>query len=159
MKRLRISALEICSKLAASDHPGDDADAPRYLLINYRLADLLLRVSSKDRKGTLQKAREAYERYLSLLDQYEILTGVEKKLYSAYTEYPSTFSTINNTDPNARRGAKIANFKLEKELKQKLEVIPTYRMTEAKIMLTPPSSQPKVQPTSRMTTTPSASLN
>ncbi|KAI9053194.1 hypothetical protein LZ554_003460 [Drepanopeziza brunnea f. sp. 'monogermtubi'] len=94
----------------------------QYLLINYRLADLILRVSSKNRKGTLQQAREAYERYLSLLDHYEILTGAEKKLYNAYTEYPTTFSTINNSDPNARRATKIANFKLEKELKQKLEV-------------------------------------
>ncbi|PBP21905.1 type 2A phosphatase-associated protein 42 [Diplocarpon rosae] len=93
----------------------------QYLLINYRLADLFLRVSGGDRKATLQKARDAYERYLSLLDQYEILTEPQKKLYTIYTEYPTTFSTINSSDPNARRGAKIANFKLEKELKSKLE--------------------------------------
>jgi len=95
---------------------------PRYLLINYRLADLILRLSSKDRKSTLQKAREAYERYLSLLDNYEILSTADKKLYNNYTESPTTFSTISTTDPNARRGAKIANFKQEKELKKKLEV-------------------------------------
>jgi immunoglobulin-binding protein 1 len=39
-----------------------------------------------------------------------------------YTESPTTFSTISTTDPNARRGAKIENFKLEKDLKKKLEV-------------------------------------
>jgi len=95
---------------------------PRYLLINYRLADLILRLSCKDRKSTLQKAREAYERYLSLLDHYEILSTADKKLYNNYTESPTTFSTISTTDPNARRGAKISNFKQEKELKKKLEV-------------------------------------
>jgi hypothetical protein len=100
---------------------GNVLTFPRYLLINYRLADLILRLS-KGRKTTLQKAREAYERYLSLLDHYEILSTVEKKLYNEYTESPITFSTISTTDPSARRAAKIANFKLEKELKKKLEV-------------------------------------
>ncbi|KAL5330412.1 hypothetical protein ACEPPN_003939 [Leptodophora sp. 'Broadleaf-Isolate-01'] len=95
----------------------------QYLLINYRLADLILRISSKDRKSTLQRAREAYEKYLSLLDHYEILDTAQKKLYSDYTEYPKTFSTINNADPSLRRGAKIANFKLEKELKSKLDFL------------------------------------
>ena len=94
----------------------------RYLLINYRLAELIQRVSSKDRKGVLARARDAYERYLSLLDHYEILSSADKKLYQDYTESPTTFSTISSTDPNVRRGAKIANFKQEKELKKKLEV-------------------------------------
>ena len=94
----------------------------RYILINYRLAELILRVSSTDRKAILHKGREAYERYLSLLENYEILSTAEKKLYQSYTENPTTFSTISTTDPNARRRTKIANFKQEKDLKQKLEV-------------------------------------
>jgi immunoglobulin-binding protein 1 len=98
------------------------ANLGRYLLINYRLADLIIRLSSKDRKTTLQKAREAYERYLTLLDHYEILSTPDKKLHNNYTEAPTTFSTISTKDPNARRDAKIANFKQEKELKKKLEV-------------------------------------
>jgi immunoglobulin-binding protein 1 len=96
----------------------------RYLLINYRLADLILRLGSKDRKSTLQKARETYERYLTLLDHYEILSIANKKLYHDYIESPTTFSTISTKDPHARRDAKIANFKQEKELKKKLEVCP-----------------------------------
>lgn len=59
---------------------------------------------------------------MSLLDHYEILSTADKKLYKTYIESPTTFSTISITDPNARRGAKIANFKLEKELKNKLDV-------------------------------------
>jgi hypothetical protein len=96
--------------------------ASRYLLINYRLAELIVRVANSDRKSVLQRARDAFERYLSLLDHYEILSNTDKKLYHIYTESPTTFSTISTTDPNARRGAKIANFKLEKDLKKKLEV-------------------------------------
>jgi hypothetical protein len=96
--------------------------APRYLLINYTLGELILRLSNGDRKQILQKARDAYERYLSLLDNYGILSAADRKLYNIYTESPITFSTISTTDPNARRGAKIANFKAEKELKKKLEV-------------------------------------
>jgi immunoglobulin-binding protein 1 len=92
------------------------------MLINYRLADLILRLGSKDRKSTLQKAREAYERYLTLLEHYEILSTADKKLYHDYTEAPGVFSTISTKDPSARRDAKIANFKQEKELKKKLEV-------------------------------------
>lgn len=98
----------------------------RYLNLNYRLAELIQRISGtgNDRKVVLQKAREGFERYLSLLDHYEILSLFpgNKKLYETYLEAPTTFSTISTTDPNARRGAKIANFKLEKELKKKLEV-------------------------------------
>ena len=94
----------------------------RYLVIDYRLADLILRISSNDRKSVLQRAREFYDRYLSLLDHYEILSVADKKLYHTYTESPTAFSTFSTTDPNARRGAKIANFKLEKDLKKKLEV-------------------------------------
>ena len=92
------------------------------MTINYHLADLFLRASSKDRKSTLQKAREAYERYLTLLDHYEIFSTADKKLYNDYTESPTSFSTISTTDANARRAAKIVNFKQEKELKKKLEV-------------------------------------
>lgn len=99
-----------------------DYQNDRYLLINYRLADLIQRISSPDRKQILQRARDAYERYLNLLDHYEILSPADKKLYNTYTESPTTFSTVSSSDPSVRRGAKIANFKLEKELKRKLEV-------------------------------------
>ena len=110
--------------------------ASRYLLVNYRLADLILRVSNTDRKQTLHKARDAYERYLSLLDQYEILSVADKKLYNTYIESPNSFSTISTTDPNARRGAKIANFKAEKELKNNLEVQKSCRTRIVRIVLT-----------------------
>ncbi|EHL00151.1 hypothetical protein M7I_3917 [Glarea lozoyensis 74030] len=95
----------------------------QYLLINYHLAGLILRVSSQDRKSTLQTARTLYEKYLGQLDQYGILNEQDKKLYDRYLEEPSSFSTIATSDPNARRNTKIANFKQEKELKKKLEFL------------------------------------
>ncbi|RFU23816.1 hypothetical protein B7463_g12522, partial [Scytalidium lignicola] len=88
-----------------------------------QLAELLLRQNGKDRKRVLQQAREAYERYLILLDQYDILSSADKKLYNTYNEDPTRFSTISTSDPNARRAAKISNFKQEKELKNKLEFL------------------------------------
>lgn len=94
----------------------------QYLTLNYRIADLLLRTSGSDRKAILQRARHSFEQYLSLLDNYDILSIQDKKLYEQYHEYPTTFSTISTTNSEARRANKIANFKLEKELKKKLEV-------------------------------------
>lgn len=94
----------------------------RYLLIDYHLGDLYTRTSSPDRKTALTQARVAYERFLNRLDSYAVLSGSSKKLNEVYNENPTTFSTISTTDFTARRAAKIENFKLEKDLKQKIDV-------------------------------------
>ncbi|KAI1650605.1 TAP42-like protein [Daldinia loculata] len=99
------------------------SDLP-YLLVNYRIAELLQKVSTQspsERKAALNATREAYERFLHLLDSYSILSPSDSKLFTEYNEDPSAFSTISTSDPAARRNAKIANFKAEKELKKKLE--------------------------------------
>lgn len=105
----------------------------QYLTLNFRIAELLLRTSGTDRKAILQKARDAFERYLSLLDHYDILSTQDKKLYEQYNEYPTTFSTISTTNSEARRATKIANFKLEKELKKKLEVSSSSSLKSARV--------------------------
>ncbi|KAI0396322.1 TAP42-like family protein [Xylariaceae sp. FL0594] len=95
-----------------------------YLLILYHVAELLQKVSTSsplERKRVLNSTREAYERFLHLLDNYSILTPQDVKLFADYNEDPTRFSTISTKDPNARRNAKIANFKAEKQLKQKLD--------------------------------------
>jgi hypothetical protein len=94
----------------------------RYMVLECRIAELYLKLASDDRKLVLHNARKGYESFLALLDQYEMLSQPNKKLYADYLDSPTAFSTISTTDPNARRGAKIANFKLEKELKKQLEV-------------------------------------
>ncbi|KAI1211026.1 TAP42-like family protein [Annulohypoxylon truncatum] len=98
------------------------SDLP-YLLVNYRIAELLQKVTTAaplGRKTVLKSTREGYEQFLHLLDNYSILSSSDKKLFTEYNEDPATFSTISTTDPSARRNAKIANFKMEKELKNKL---------------------------------------
>ena len=96
--------------------------APRYLLIDYYLADLRLKDSLSDRKMVLRRAQEAFERYLSLLDTYAMLSMHDRKLYERYVESRDEFSLISSNDPGARRDTKIARFKQENELKLKLEV-------------------------------------
>ncbi|KAI1092695.1 type 2A phosphatase-associated protein 42 [Rostrohypoxylon terebratum] len=98
------------------------SDLP-YLLVNYHIAELLQKVSTPTpsaRKAALKETREAYEQFLHLLDDYSILSPSDAKLFAAYNEDPDAFSTISAADPAARRNAKIANFKAEKELKNKL---------------------------------------
>ncbi|KAJ4300380.1 Type 2A phosphatase-associated protein 42 [Collariella sp. IMI 366227] len=96
------------------------------LLTNYHLAELAQKLPSsspQDRKRLLADARGAYQRYLHLLDTYDILLPQYKKLLEQYTDAPTTFSTISVSDPSARRDAKINNFKAEKNLKTKLEFL------------------------------------
>ena len=75
----------------------------------------------------LRRAQETYERYLSLLDTYCMLSTSDRKLYERYIEERDDFSLMTNNDPSARRDAKIARFKQENELKFKLQVGKTNR--------------------------------
>ncbi|KAI2620044.1 type 2A phosphatase-associated protein 42 [Hypoxylon sp. NC1633] len=99
------------------------SDLP-YLLVNFRIAELLQKFSTQsplERRASLNTTREAYERFLHLLDNYSMLSSSDSKLFIEYNEDPTAFSTISTSDPTARRNAKIASFKAEKELKRKLE--------------------------------------
>ncbi|KAL2258759.1 hypothetical protein VTK26DRAFT_7805 [Humicola hyalothermophila] len=101
------------------------SDLP-YLLTNFHLAELTQKLPSSspaERKRILSAARDAYERYLHLLDSYSLLSPAHSKLLEQYTDAPTTFSTVSASDPAARRNAKIANFKAEKELRAKLEFL------------------------------------
>ncbi|KAI0508773.1 TAP42-like family protein [Xylaria bambusicola] len=109
------STNESLEDLATSDLP--------YLLVHYHRAELLQKSSTSspmERKRVLTSTRDAYEKFLYLLDSYSILSPRESKLLVEYNEDPTNFSTISTVDANARRNAKIANFRAEKELKQKL---------------------------------------
>ncbi|KAI4727034.1 phosphatase 2A-associated protein [Aureobasidium sp. EXF-10728] len=92
-----------------------------HLLAQYRLADLVQRLSSPDRKALLRRAQDSYEKFLRQLDLYDILSSSDLKLLEQYREDPSTFSTASTSDPAARRETKILRFKQEKDLKQKLQ--------------------------------------
>ncbi|KAL6719400.1 Type 2A phosphatase-associated protein 42 [Lecanora helva] len=126
-----IASLETCRKIAdrislfsPNETEEDIASGDlQFLLINYYLADLRLRDNVSSRKIVLRQAQEAYERYLSLLDVYHMLSKSDRKLHERYIENRDEFSLISSTDPGARRDTKIARFKQEKELKLKLEFL------------------------------------
>jgi immunoglobulin-binding protein 1 len=93
------------------------------MLIDYHLAELIGKDNTSDRKNVLQRAREVYERYLSLLDSYEILSSDDRKLFERFLENRDSFSTASTTDAAARRETKISRFREEKAMKKKLEVL------------------------------------
>lgn len=90
--------------------------------MDYLLADLLQRSHNPDREPALRSALEQYEQYLSRLDTYDLLSNSDKNLYERYSENPSSFSLAPVNDAATRRDVKVARFREEKELKQKLEV-------------------------------------
>jgi immunoglobulin-binding protein 1 len=100
-------------------------DPIRYLATNHHLAELIQRIAVPDvsfRKPNILLARKHYEDFLKQLDSYDILNASDAKLLEAYNEDKANFSTANTRDAAARRDAKIARFREEKELKRKLEV-------------------------------------
>ena len=93
--------------------------------ISFHLAELAQRIrisSIAERKTNLLRARDYYERFVKLLDSYDVLGKSDAKLLEAYLENKDQFSTASTRDAAARRDAKIQRFREEKELKKKLEV-------------------------------------
>lgn len=128
--RAAISILEECRKLASElslfspNETEDDISSNdlQYLSIDYDLADLIPRTANGDRKMLLERSREAYERYLDLLDSYDMLSPSDHKLYERYREDKSHFTLLAGSDPSSKRDTKIARFKQEKGLRDKLSV-------------------------------------
>ena len=128
--REAISALEECRKLAddvslfSPNETEEDVSSGdlQYLSIDYFLGDLIPRLTFADRKTLLQKTQDAYDRYLGRLDNYDMLSKEDRKLYERYLDNKDVFSLLTSPDASIRRGTKIARFKQEKDLKQKLEV-------------------------------------
>jgi len=95
------------------------------MAIHHHLAELVQKISSTDmaaRKENLLRSRIHYEKFLKLLDSYDLLHKGNAKLLEAYTEDKDNFSTASTQDAAARRETKVKRFREEKELKQKLEV-------------------------------------
>ncbi|KAK2766938.1 hypothetical protein FQN54_006253 [Arachnomyces sp. PD_36] len=93
----------------------------QYITVDYLLAELVQRSHSSDREAVLRRAQVEYDRYLDTLDTYGLLSPGDKKLYQRYTNDPSSFHLASMNDAAARRHTKVARFREEKELKQKLE--------------------------------------
>lgn len=92
------------------------------MTLEYHLAELTQRGSTADREATLRRTLEQYERFITRLDEYELLSAVDKKLFEQYMANPSTFTLAPLNDAATRRDVKVRRFREEKELKQKLEV-------------------------------------
>jgi hypothetical protein len=92
------------------------------MTLEYHLAELIQRGPSADREPVLQKALEQYEKFLTRLDEYELLSKEDRKLFETYMANPSAFTLAPVNDAATRRDTKVRRFREEKELKQKLEV-------------------------------------
>lgn len=99
-----------------------------YLLVDYYMAELVQRTpytGAVQRKTTIRRARAAYERLLAITDGYGLVTGPYAKLLERYRDDEEHFAVAaaSSGDPNAKRDAKIASFRAEKALKEKLEML------------------------------------
>lgn len=97
-------------------------DCIRYLLIDYYLAELLLKDYTLNRRIALNKSQERFEQYLSRLDTYNILSTADKKLLERCFDSRDRFSLTPDSDPLKRRETVIRRYKEETQLKSKLEV-------------------------------------
>ncbi|KAA8904652.1 TAP42-like protein [Sphaerosporella brunnea] len=93
----------------------------RCLLIPFHLAELNMRLKSPDRKAVLLRSMELYKEFIAYCDAYDLVSKEER----AAAENAGTGRPVSTlpTDPGARRTAKIAQFKAEKELRAKIEML------------------------------------
>ena len=128
--RTAIVTFEECRKLADSialwspNETEEDISSGglAYISIDYYLGNLISNGISSNRKGQILHAQEAYERFLTLLDQYAMLSKGDQKLWERYQDDKDAFTLLASSDASERRASKIARFKEGKELEQKIEV-------------------------------------
>ncbi|KAI5286341.1 hypothetical protein KEM52_002035 [Ascosphaera acerosa] len=136
-----VADLETCQRRIAqvsvfSSNEGVEdvttSDLP-YLTVDYHLAELLQRVpvslssaraggraAQTTRQPLLTRVSSLYEAYLSRLDDYGLLSDSDRKLYERYTDSPATFTLAPVTNAAARRETKIARYREEKQLQERL---------------------------------------
>ena len=122
--RQQISALNLFSPNEAVEDIAT-VDLP-YLLVDFYIAELVQKtpnLSPTQRIDVLAQVRDAYERFLSLADNYILIEPPYDKLLQHYHDSLDSFAVVASTDPALRRDGKIANFRAEKELKTKLETL------------------------------------
>ena len=94
-----------------------------FLLTDYYVAELLQktpRLGPREKLLLLGEVRAAYESFLALADAYGLVgKGPHGKLLDRYKEDKERFSVVAG-DAASKRDAKIANFKLGKEIGDKL---------------------------------------
>ncbi|KAJ1345351.1 hypothetical protein BSLG_000864 [Batrachochytrium salamandrivorans] len=88
----------------------------RFLLVNAYLGEVVLQILSQDRGVELTKAEGHFRNYLTQLEQYEILSKSDKQFLL------SELGQITLT-ADLRRNEKTQRFKMEKELKGRLQML------------------------------------
>lgn len=87
------------------------------MLIDFFLAELTLKEQDPDREAVLKRARVLYNRFLTLCDNYDLLSASDKNAFER-----GGSATLVRFDPASRRDEKIAKYKAEKELEVKIKV-------------------------------------
>jgi immunoglobulin-binding protein 1 len=98
----------------------------RYLAVEYLLGELLLKSYDGDRRRSLREASRLLDGFLTRLDQYDILSASDKKVYEQFQESPNSFTLAASNNAEERRRVKVARFQEEKALKTRLEVNTLY---------------------------------
>ncbi|GAO18156.1 uncharacterized protein UV8b_01187 [Ustilaginoidea virens] len=98
-----------------------------YLATNYTVAELVQRTpfaGPAQRKLVLRAARAAYERFLALVDGYGLVAGPYAKLLERYRDDEEGFAVAPAAgDAAARRAAKVASFRAERDLRGRLAAL------------------------------------
>lgn len=98
-----------------------------FLLTSFYLAELTQktpRLPPRERIALLRRARLAYDAFLNLLDAYGLVAPPYDKLLERHRDEGERFAVVAaGADAAAKRNGKIASFKAEKQLKDKLEVL------------------------------------
>ncbi|KAF4973718.1 hypothetical protein FZEAL_9245 [Fusarium zealandicum] len=97
-----------------------------YLLLDAHVAELVQKTpnQSPDQRGdVLAESRSAYERFLAAADGYGLVVRPYDQLLERYRDDPDSFAVVASSDAAARRDGKIANYRAEKQLKEKLETL------------------------------------
>ncbi|KAK7403124.1 Type 2A phosphatase-associated protein 42 [Neonectria punicea] len=97
-----------------------------YMLLDFYIAELVQKTPSlklDERADVLASARAAYDRFLALVDGYALVSAPYDRVLERYRDHPEAFAVVATSDAAARRDGKIANYKAEKQLKDKLETL------------------------------------
>ncbi|KAG0638096.1 TAP42-like protein [Tuber brumale] len=94
----------------------------RYMLIDYHFANLTSKQQSSDRASILKLSKLLYMRFLNLCDAYDLLSNYDRSVLQP-VDPGAPKAPSAPIDAAARRNEKIAKFKLEKELKAKIDTL------------------------------------
>ncbi|KAL8286140.1 hypothetical protein RQP46_004628 [Phenoliferia psychrophenolica] len=95
--------------------------------------------SGVERIHWIQRAREHFRTYIDLVDRYEIVPDDKRAVFAGPKH--------STQDPTRRRESKIAQFKMERELKGKLEELRKRRTSRRPRSSAPPPPPPTTSPT------------